>query len=83
MLNDKQDKDLAKWGQDPAKHFAHGTDEDIRKQLTPMKITKWTQEGNKLIGESEMGKIVNPIPTNMQLSGTDKNGMPILVKLDY
>lgn len=82
MLNDKQDKDLAKWGQAPAKHLPHGTDQEIRDQLVPMKITKWRQEGNKLIGESDVGRVVNPIPTNMMLKGTDDKGMPILVKLD-
>lgn len=62
--------------------ISHGLEEDIKEKLTELKPNSWRLEGNKLIGETEMGPLVNFIPTNYILEGTDDNGLPIFRNLD-
>lgn len=62
--------------------ITHGTEDDVKEKMTELKPTKWRLEGNKLIGDTEMGPLVNFIPSNYILKGTDSKGMPILEKLD-
>lgn len=62
---------------------AHGTDEDIRAKLKPMKFTTWRTEGNLLIGDGPAGKFVQKIPTDYICKGTDDKGLPILEKIVY
>lgn len=69
-----------KWGVSPPTSSPHGTDDDIRNNLVKLKPKKWRQEGNKLIGETEMGDLVQFIDTGLVLMGTDKKGNPILNK---
>lgn len=59
----------------------HGTEEEIAKNLVPIKPHRWVLEGNKLIGYSERGTFAQYIPTGYILTGTDKEGMPILKKI--
>jgi hypothetical protein len=68
----------AKLGIDPPEHFEHGTEEEIRANLKPLKAIQWTLEGNKLIAHTSMGTYVNFIPTNKICHGMDSNGLPIL-----
>lgn len=55
----------------------HGTEQDIQKNMTRLMPTSWRQEGNQLIGETSMGRLVQTIPTNKILVGTDDKGLPI------
>jgi hypothetical protein len=66
----------------PPTTIPHGTQEDLDQQVMKLKPTSWRLEGNKLIGETEVGPLVNFIPPNYILTGTDENGMPKLKKID-
>ncbi len=81
MLNDNEKEMYERWGKNPSTHDPHGTDEDIKENLKPIRPTKWRQEGNKLIGDTEMGRVVQFVPTDMMLQGTDEKGLPILKKV--
>lgn len=70
-----------RWGKQPPTHDPHGTDKDIKENMKPLRPTKWRQEGNKLIGDTEMGRVVQFVPTDMILQGTDEKGLPILKKV--
>lgn len=65
----------------PPETTAHGTEEEIQDRMVEMKPKRWRQEANKLIGQTELGEVVNFIPTDMMLTGTDKDGLPILKKI--
>lgn len=63
-------------------HIPHGTSaDDIHKHMKKLQPSKWRQEGNRLIGETEAGTIVQFIPTDVQLKGTDEQGLPILERI--
>lgn len=72
---------LRKLGAAPPIFNVHGTDDDIRSKLKPLKATSWRSEGNKLIGTTEMGEIVQFIPTDYICKGIDEEGLPILEKI--
>lgn len=60
----------------------HGTDESIRQALDQKHNCKWIQRGNYLIcteGGYEHGSAIHP---NDRFQGVDKNGIPILKRLD-
>lgn len=59
----------------------HGTEADIRDNMQQLKPYSWRMEGNKLIGKTDMGDLVNYLPTDVILTGTDEKGMPILEKI--
>lgn len=81
MLNDNEKEMYERWGKNPPTHDPHGTAEDIKENMKPLRPTKWRQEGNKLIGDTEMGRVVQFVPTDMILQGTDEKGLPILKKV--
>jgi hypothetical protein len=60
---------------------AHGYPDEIRENLRPLKPKTWHLEGNKLIGETEMGPLVQFIPTNYILLKTDEDGLPVFKKI--
>lgn len=60
---------------------AHGTDDDIRAKLKPMKFTNWRTEGNLLIADGPEGRLAQRIPTDYICEGTDENNLPILKKI--
>lgn len=70
-----------KHGKEPPKHFEHGTEDDIRNNLIPLKPDKWRMEGNMLIAETEYGVHAQPIPTDYILAGTDDDNLPIFKKV--
>lgn len=59
----------------------HGTDEDIRAQLKPLKTWGWTLAGNQLTAQTDHGPLTQTIPTGYVCHGTDDNGLPILKKI--
>ena len=59
----------------------HGTEEDIKSKLKQLLPYKWHLEGNKLYGQTDMGTLVQYIPTDYILVGED-NGLPKLVKVE-
>jgi len=70
-----------KWGVKPPAHFPHGTEEEIRANLKPLKAHKWYMEGNVLVAETDQGILKQSIPTNYICKGIDEQGLPILEKL--
>lgn len=60
---------------------AHGTVEDIRKNLKRLKTENWRVEGNMLKADTDMGPLTQRIPPDYICKGTDSEGLPILVKL--
>jgi hypothetical protein len=42
----------------------------------------WKLEGNKLTGMTEMGPLVQMIPTDYVLKGMDDSGKPIFAKVE-
>lgn len=83
MLNDNEKEMYSRWGKAEPTHEPHGTADEIAENMIELRPTKWRQEGNKLIGDTKMGKVVNIIPTDVMLRGTDKDGLPILEKMVY
>lgn len=63
------------------KATTHGTEDEIREKLVQLKPNTWSLEGNKLTGQTEMGLLVQYIPTDYICSGTDDKGLPILKKV--
>ena len=60
---------------------AHGTEEEIKEQMSKYTPTNWELRGNELVGYTEMGKVVQKIPTDYVCHGMDDKGMPILKKI--
>lgn len=65
----------------PPQSFPHGTDDDIRKHMQVATAKRWFQRGNELVAETDLGEVINFLPTDIMLKGTDDNGLPILEKL--
>ena len=81
MYSDQELKQFDRLGINRPSHFAHGTEDDIRANLKELRPKSWRLEGNRLIGETEMGPLVQMIPTDYILKGTDDKGLPILEKI--
>jgi len=73
---------LSKLDAAPAYTSPHGTDEDIREKLKPLSTTKWRLEGNILKCKTDMGELVQRIPTNQILVGIDKNNLPVFKTIE-
>jgi hypothetical protein len=70
-----------KHGVEPPKVFKHGTEDEIRQNLERQRPSKWWLEGNELKGETSLGIVTQQIPTDMILTGTDDQGLPIFKKV--
>jgi hypothetical protein len=81
IIKDDGSLDYEALGVEPPKHFEHGSDADIRAMMVKAIPIRWFQRGNELVADTELGELVNFIPTDMQLIGVDKDNMPILKKL--
>lgn len=67
----------------PPETIPHGTDEEIRAKLTPLKTWNWRMEGpGVLIADTEFGRLQQSIDNSYICLGTDKNNRPILKKID-
>lgn len=76
-MSPEQVANFKEWGEPLPSRDAHGTDDDIRSNLKSVNPRNWTLEGNKLIADTEVGKLVQTIPTSHILIGTDAQGLPI------
>lgn len=72
---------IRKLGAAPPVAIPHMTEEEIAKNMKQLKPNQWKLEGNKLVGETEMGKLVQFVPTDYILTGTDENGLPTFRKV--
>lgn len=77
----RETAEFEKWGKLPPTVEGHGTDQDIRENMKVALPTQWRLEGNQLIGQTELGKIVQTIPTDYILHGTTDDGLPDLRKV--
>lgn len=55
---------------------SHGTEQELSENMKQLLPSEWRLEGNKLIGKTEMGELVQTIPTDYILEGTDSKGLP-------
>lgn len=61
--------------------IAHGTEKDISELLEKLEPKSWRLEGNRLIAETDQGTLVNLIPTDRIMTGTDDKGLPVFAKI--
>jgi hypothetical protein len=73
FLNEDGSLNYAALGVEPPKHFDHGP--PIIQRATPI---RWFQRGNELVAETELGEVVNMLPTDLQLTGVDDRQQPYL-----
>lgn len=76
MLPENQLKDFDKWDVPRPTHEGHGSDDDIRANMKSVNPRNWRQAGNQLIADTDIGELVQTIPTTHLLDGTDENGLP-------
>lgn len=81
MYSEKELTQFDRWEKSRPKSDTHGSEEDISRHMVRLMPTKWEQQGNQLIGYVGDTRVVNIIPTNMLLQGTDEQGLPILKKV--
>lgn len=60
----------------------HFSEDEILSNMKQLKPNTWKLEGNRLIGKTELGTLVQTIPTDVVLTGTDSNGLPVFKKID-
>ena len=61
----------------------HGTPDDISSEMKKLMPDSWHLQGNKLIGKTEMGTLVQTIDPAYILVGTDDKGLPIFKQVVY
>ena len=69
-------------GIDPPTRDPHGTLDEISDKMLKLMPHSWKLEGNLLKGQTEMGELVQRIPTDYILIGTDSKGLPKFQKID-
>lgn len=74
-------REFERWGAAPPSSDSHGTEEEIASNMKRLLPNKWHLDGNRLIGETEMGPLVQFIPTDYILTGVDEQGLPMLTKV--
>jgi phenylacetate-coenzyme A ligase PaaK-like adenylate-forming protein len=83
MWSDDQLKWYDKQGKARPSHTPHGvTSENIGEHMRELLPHTWKLEGNKLTGMTEMGPLVQMIPTDYVLKGMDDSGKPIFAKVE-
>lgn len=81
-IDPKTAKRFEDWGVPLPTSTHHGFEADIEASRHPLEPTHWRQEGNKLIGTIDnVGEFVNFLPTDVILTGTDENGLPVFRKV--
>ena len=74
-------EDFKNWKVPLPTRDAHGTPDDIRSNLKKLTPRNWRLQGNKLIADTDFGPLVNYIPTDYLLMGTDADNLPVLKKI--
>lgn len=72
---------IRKLGAAPPVAVPHMTEEELQKNMKQLMPNDWRLEGNKLIGHTEFGPLVQYVPTDVILTGTDSKGLPIFKKI--
>lgn len=72
------------WGKPLPTRDPHGVDsasDPISSHLEKLTPINWRLEGNKLIADTEMGQLINYIPTDLIMTGVDDAGLPTFKKV--
>lgn len=62
-------------------NIPHVHEADIEKNMQRLMPHSWKLEGNKLIGMTDVGPLVQFIDPNYILTGTDDKGLPMFKKV--
>jgi hypothetical protein len=81
MHDEKELRWYDRMGVQRPSHQPHGTIEDIQASMSQAKAKNWRMEGNKLIADTDMGELVQWLPTDIICKGTDDQGLPILTRI--
>lgn len=84
MFSEKELSFYDRHGKQRPIHADHGEDtweHPASERLERLQCTNWQLEGNKLTCDTNNGKLVQYIPPNYILDGTE-NGLPRLKKID-
>lgn len=81
MLHEADKKLYSRLGLEQPQHIPHITEDELRQRIKIEANHKWSQVGNRLICECEIGKHSTLVPTDVLLKGTDDKGLPILTKI--
>lgn len=82
MFNEDQLKWYDKVGRARPTHIAHGISSDnLHEHMRQLLPHSWKLEGNLLSGMTDMGPLVQTIPTDYILTGTDDRGLPVFEKV--
>lgn len=65
----------------PPDAVAHITEDELAQNMKQLKPNSWTLKGNQLEGMTDMGRLVQTIPTDYILEGTDDEGLPVFRKV--
>lgn len=66
----------------PPTTVSHGLEDDIREKVTSVNPINWRMEGaGKLVADTDVGRLVQFVPTDLICTGTDSQGKPILAKI--
>lgn len=77
QLTHKDDAWYERRGVAPPERISHEmTPEDIRDKVQDLHPRNWRAEGNRLFCDTDMGTLVQHIPTDYIFSGMDKKGLP-------
>lgn len=61
----------------PPTHTSHGiTPDEISQNVKSVNPRNWRAEGNRLIADTDMGPLVQLVPTSHIFTGVDKQGLP-------
>lgn len=81
MPPEKELKQYDIWNVPRPTHEAHGTDDDIRSNLTKGSPRNFRQQGNVLTFDTDFGEVSQTIPTSHILDGMDQRGLPKFRKI--
>lgn len=76
------DKFYQRRGLAPPLHLPHDlTPEDISKRVQPINPRNWRAQGNRLIADTDLGPLVQFIPTDYIFTGVDEANLPTFRKV--
>jgi hypothetical protein len=78
----KDDAWFHKQGVAPPERIQHDlTPDDIQERVQSINPKNYRAEGDRLIADTDVGTLVQYIPTTHIFTGTDENGLPTFRKL--
>ena len=82
MWNSKELEFYDRHNKQRPSHIQHGVSPDnINEHMRKLQPRSWKLHGNVLTGMTDMGPLVQTIPTDYILTGTDDEGLPVFTKV--